>query len=52
VLAGQSAETDVRSAYVHARIALDQVLGETLEVNHISIDEGLSGRVAKESKLP
>ncbi|HXP86620.1 MAG TPA: TolC family protein [Bryobacteraceae bacterium] len=52
VLAGQSAETDARSAYVHARIALDQVLGETLEVNHISIDEGLSGRVAKESKLP
>jgi hypothetical protein len=37
---------------VHARIALDQVLGETLEVNHVSLDEGVSGRVGRESKLP
>jgi outer membrane protein len=52
VLSGQSAETNARSAYVHARIALDQVIGETLEVNHISIEETLSGRVTRESKLP
>jgi outer membrane protein len=50
--AAQSAETNARAAYAHARIALDQVLGETLEVNHLSLDEGLSGRVVKESKLP
>jgi outer membrane protein len=52
VVTAQSAETGARAAYAHARTALDQVLGETLEVNHVSIDEGLSGRVDKESKLP
>ena len=31
--------------YSHARIALDQALGRTLEVNHISMDEAVAGRV-------
>jgi outer membrane protein len=40
------------SAYAHARVSLDKALGETLEVNHVSVDEGLSGKVSLESKIP
>ena len=36
----------------HAQIAFDQAMGNTLEVNHISLDEALSGRVARPSVLP
>ena len=42
----QSTEVQSMANYTHARIALDQALGDTLEVNHISLDEALSGRVA------
>jgi outer membrane protein TolC len=45
LVAAQSAEATALSAYSHARVGLDQVLGETLEVNHVSFEEGLSGRV-------
>ena len=38
--------------YTHARIALDQALGATLEVNNISLEEALSGHVARPSVLP
>ncbi len=38
--------------YSHARVSLDQVLGETLENNHVSVDEALEGRVSRASKLP
>jgi len=38
--------------YTHARIALDQALGTTLEVNHISLEEALSGKVARQSAIP
>jgi outer membrane protein len=34
-------------SYSNARIALDQSLGATLEVNHISIDEARIGRVSR-----
>jgi len=37
---------------MHARISLDQVLGETLEANHISIEQAQAGRVERESKPP
>ena len=43
----QTLEVADRSIYAHARLSLDKVLGQTLEVNHVSVDEGLSGRVAK-----
>jgi hypothetical protein len=33
-------------------VALDQVLGETMEKSDISIEEASSGRVARESALP
>ncbi|HEV2688405.1 MAG TPA: TolC family protein [Bryobacteraceae bacterium] len=38
--------------YTHARIALDQALGATLETNNVSLEEALSGRVARPSALP
>ena len=52
LIAARISEMSAVSSYVHARVALDQVLGETLEKSHISLDEGLSGRVARESALP
>jgi outer membrane protein TolC len=48
----ESAETQALANYSHARIAFDQALGTTLEVNHVSIAEALSGHVARQSVLP
>ena len=48
----QSAEMQSMANYTHARIAFDQALGRTLEVNHISLEEALRGHVAKPSTLP
>jgi len=48
----QSAEVQSMANYTHARIALDQALGATLDVNHISIGEALDGRISQPSALP
>ncbi len=48
----QSAEVQSMANYTHARIALDQAIGTTLEVNHISIDEAMQGRISMTSTLP
>jgi outer membrane protein len=48
----ESSETQAMANYTHARIALDQALGTTLEVNHISMDEALEGRLKRDSALP
>jgi len=48
----QSAEVQSMANYTHARISLDQALGATLEVNHISVDEALHGRLSQASTLP
>jgi outer membrane protein TolC len=48
----QISEVNALSAYAHARVSLDQTLGETLERNHVTLEEGLSGRVSRESKAP
>jgi outer membrane protein TolC len=48
----QSTEQQSLANYSHARIQFDQALGTTLEVNHISIDEALAGRVMQPSSLP
>ncbi len=48
----QSTEISALSQYSRAKVALDQVLGETLEVNHVSVQEALKGTVGYESKLP
>jgi outer membrane protein TolC len=50
--AAQSSEVQAMANYTHARIALDQALGTTLEVNNISIDEALRGRLSRPSTLP
>ena len=42
--AAQSAEFLAQVNYSNARVALDQALGVTLEVNHVSIDEARVGR--------
>lgn len=42
LVAAQETEVTARSAFNHARIALDQVLGLTLEVNHVSVEQALN----------
>jgi outer membrane protein TolC len=44
LVAAQETEVQTLSAYSHARISLDQVLGQTLDTNHVSVDEALKGR--------
>jgi outer membrane protein TolC len=48
----ESSEMQASANYTHARIALDQALGTTLDVNHISMEEAKTGRVARKSLLP
>ena len=48
----QSGEVQAMANYTHALIAFDQALGRTLEVNHVSIDEALKGRISRPSTLP
>ncbi|NDJ09830.1 MAG: TolC family protein [Acidobacteriia bacterium] len=43
--AAQSSEVQAMANYSHARIALDQAIGATLEVNHISLTEAMAGKV-------
>jgi outer membrane protein TolC len=50
--AAQYVEITALSNYSHARVALDQVLGTTLDTYHVSIDESLKGKLGYESKLP
>ena len=47
-----SADTQAMANYTHAKIALDQALGMTLESNEISLDEARVGKVARPSTLP
>ncbi len=48
----QSSEVAALVAYSNARVALDQTLGTTLEVNHVSVEEARRGHVEKPSTLP
>jgi outer membrane protein TolC len=48
----QTAEVESMANYTHAKIAFEQAVGRTLDVNHISIEEAESGRVARQSSLP
>ena len=52
LVAAQVSEVNAMATYARARVSLDQVLGETLEKSHISLDEGLNGRVERESQIP
>jgi outer membrane protein TolC len=48
----QTAEIQSIANYTHAKIAFDQALGQTLDVNHVSIEEATAGKVARESMVP
>lgn len=50
VAAAQSAEVQAMANYTHARITLDQVLGRTLEVNGISVEEAMAGKLEAPAK--
>lgn len=48
----QSAEVQSMANYTHAKIAFDEAVGQTLDVNNISMEEAEKGRVARESAIP
>jgi outer membrane protein TolC len=48
----QDGEVQAMANYTHAKIGYDLALGRTLDVNHISIDEAISGHVQRESVIP
>ena len=48
----QDAEVQAMANYTHAKIFFDQAMGRTLQVNHISMQEAVSGKVQRESFLP
>ena len=52
LVTAQISEVNALGAYARARVSLDQVLGETLETNQITLEEGLNGRVEGDSKIP
>ncbi len=43
----RSTEVAARGAYAKAKLALDRATASTLEVNHVSIDDAVNGRVAR-----
>jgi outer membrane protein TolC len=52
LFAAELSEVSARTAYTHAKVALDLGMGETLERYNISLEEGLAGRVNRESRPP
>ncbi len=48
----QSAEIQAMANYTHARVAFDEAVGQTLDVNGISMEEAAAGQVARQSSLP
>jgi len=48
----QSSELQAMANYSHARIAFDQALGRTLDVNHVSMDEAVAGKVKAGPSVP
>lgn len=50
--AAQSTEIAALVSWSNARIAIDQVLGTTLEANHVSLEDARAGKVARVSTAP
>jgi outer membrane protein TolC len=48
----QGAEVQALANYTHAKIAFDQAVGRTLDVNHVSMEEAVEGRVPRQSSIP
>jgi outer membrane protein TolC len=47
----RSSEVQAMANYTHARIAFDQAMGRTLEVNNVTVADALKGKVPRESVL-
>jgi outer membrane protein len=52
VATAEDGEVQAMANYTHARIFFDQARGRTLQVNHISMEEAVEGRVHRESVIP
>jgi outer membrane protein len=52
LIAAQYVEISALRTYAQSRVALDQVLGVTLDANHVSVGEALKGKVERPSVLP
>ena len=52
LIAAQLAELTATNAWARARVMLDQSLGLTLEKSHITLEEGLNGKVSRPSRIP
>ena len=48
----RSSEVQAMANYTHAKIAFDESVGRTLEVNGVSMEEASNGRVARQSSIP
>jgi outer membrane protein len=48
----QDAELSALVTYSNARVTLDRTLGTTLEANHVSIADAVTGKVSRPSELP
>lgn len=48
----QGNEVQAEATYVHARIALDQATGRTLDANNVSVSEAEKGKVSRASSIP
>jgi outer membrane protein TolC len=48
----ESSEAQAMANYTHAQIALDQALGRTLDINHVSLDEAIRGKVSAAPSRP
>ena len=46
-----NSEVQAMANYTHTKISLDQALGRTLEINNITVDEGITGRAKHQSVL-
>jgi len=46
VASAESSEVQSMANYSHARIAFEQALGTTLEANHVTVTEAMSGKVS------
>ena len=50
--AAQSSELAARASYQSARISLDQTIGATLDVNHVSLADAEKGAIPGTSQIP
>jgi outer membrane protein TolC len=48
----EAAQVTALSVYSHARVSLDLVIGDTLDRNHVSINDALQAHIDRPSRLP